>query len=112
MSPVVNAVKCVACGKISYPMHFHCPKCGATKFEESPIEGTGRLLTWTRAYALALDYEALYITLGIIEMDNGVRATGQLDIPEPASGMRVRASVGPVRNVDGKVTNGLRFAEA
>ena len=35
-----------------------------------------------------------FITLGIVELDQGVRATGRLDIDEPRIGMRVRVGVG------------------
>ncbi len=109
MEPKVNAAKCTACGKLSYPTHYYCPACGTAEFEGVPIEGEGTLLTFTRAYALALDFDDLYITLGIVELDQGVRATGRLDIAEPEIGMRVRAGVAPVRNVDGRDVNGLWF---
>ncbi len=105
----VNAAKCKKCGKLSYPTHFYCPACGGTEFEAVPVSGDGTLLTFTRAYALSLDYEQLYITLGIVELDQGIRATGRLDIDEPAVGMRVRSSVGPVRDIAGRDVYGLRF---
>lgn len=110
MAHTVNAAKCRKCSKLSYPTHFYCPACGETKFESVPIEGEGTLLTFTRTYALPLDYEQLYITLGIIEMDQGVRVTGRLDIDEPVTGMRVRATVAPVRDISGRDVYGLRFA--
>lgn len=112
MEHTVNAAKCRKCGKLTYPTHFYCPACGFTEFDAVAIAGEGTLLTFTRAYALSLDYEDLYLTLGIVEMDQGVRATGQLDIAEPATGMRVVASVGPVRDVDGRTVYGLRFSTA
>ena len=75
----------------------------------SRSSGEGTLLTWTRAYALPLDYAELFITLGIVEMDMGVRATGRLDIAEPQNGTRVRASLGTVREIGGKEVTGLVF---
>ena len=102
MAATVNAAKCRNCGKLSYPTHFYCPACRGTKFEAVPVTGEGKLLTWTRVYALPLDYADLFITLGIVEMDMGVRATGRLDIAEPQNGSRVRASLGTVREISGK----------
>ena len=112
MDPKVYAAKCKKCGKLSYPSHFYCPACGATEFDPVAVEGQGTLLTWTRVYALPLDYAQLYVALGIVEMDQGIRATGQLQVDEPVTGMRVRASVGKVREIDGKDTNGLVFQPA
>ncbi len=108
----VVAAKCTGCGKLVYPTHFYCPSCNGTQFEPVPLAGGGRLLTWTRVYALPLDYEDLYITLGIVEMDMGVRATGRLEIAEPVSGMRVQARVGQVRDIGGKAVHGLIFDAA
>jgi uncharacterized OB-fold protein len=111
MLATVNAAKCTSCGALSYPTHFLCPKCGAKGFEPTPIEGEGELLTYTRAYALALDYEQRYLTLGIVQMDSGIRTTGQLDIDEPRMGMRVRATVGTVRVTGDSEIIGLIFVQ-
>jgi hypothetical protein len=112
MDPKVNAAKCHKCGKLSYPTHYYCAACGATEFDPVPIEGEGKLLTFTRAYALSLDYDDLFIGLGIVELDQGIRATGQICIDEPEIGMRVRATVGPVRDVNGRDVYGLIFKAA
>lgn len=109
MKTTVDAAKCKKCNHLSYPTHFYCPKCGATQFEPVPVEGEGTLLTFTRSYALPLDYERQYLTLGIVQMDQGIRATGQLEIAEPETGMRVRATIGTVRDVEGKSIQGLKF---
>lgn len=105
----VDAAKCRACGKLSYPTHFYCPSCKGTKFDPVPLTGEGTLLTYTRVYALPLDYEDLYITLGIVELDMGVRATGRVLMDDPAIGKRVRATVGKVRETGGKDIQGLVF---
>ncbi|HEX6208484.1 MAG TPA: OB-fold domain-containing protein [Actinomycetota bacterium] len=112
MADSVVAARCEKCGKLSYPTHFSCPSCGGTSFESTPVEGGGTLLTWTRVYALPLDYADLFITLGIVEMDSGIRATGRLEIDEPRTGARVRASVGKVREIGGKTISGLVFRTA
>jgi uncharacterized OB-fold protein len=105
----VEAAKCRTCDKLTYPTHFYCPSCGGTSFEGVPIQGMGTLLTWTRVYALPLDFEDLYITLGIVELDMGIRATGRLEIDNPTMGARVRADVGKVRSMGGKDVAGLLF---
>lgn len=112
MARDVEAAKCRQCGKLSYPTHFYCPACGHAKFDPVPVTGEGRLLTWTKVYALPLDYSDLYITLGIVELDMGIRATGRLDVAEPKIGARVRAGVGTVREIGGKEIPGLIFTEA
>ncbi len=109
MARPVEAAKCRNCGTVQYPTHFYCPKCRGREFDPVPVEGEGRIVTWTRVYALPLDYAELFITLGIVEMDMGVRATGRLLIGEPAAGARVRAAVGKVREINGKDVTGLVF---
>jgi len=109
MAKTVDAARCKSCGKLMYPIHFYCLACKGREFEPVPIEGDGTLLTWTRSYALPLDYAQLFLTLGIIQMDQGIRVTGQLDIADPKTGMRVRAHVGKVRETMGKDIHGLIF---
>ena len=111
MSGSVNAALCRSCGNAHYPTHYYCPHCGERKFDPVPIEGDGTLLTWTRVYALSPDYTDRYITLGIVDLDMGIRATGRLDIAEPEIGSRVRATVGKVRETDATDIEGLIFAE-
>lgn len=112
MAAEVYAAKCKGCGHLSYPTHYYCPSCGGTKFDAEPIVGEGRLLTWTREYALSLDYAVRYITLGIAELDMGIRATGKIDIEEPEVGMKVRTEVGKVREILGDDIKGLVFKAA
>jgi uncharacterized protein len=112
MAATVNAAKCRKCGKLSYPTHFYCPSCRGTQFDGVPITGEGKLLTFTRAYALSLDYEDLYITLGIVEMDMGVRVLGRLHVADPRIGARVRSHIGVVRDIGGRNVSGLVFEKA
>ncbi len=111
MAHEVRAAKCKQCGKLSYPLHYYCPGCHGTEFEPVPVAGEGKLLTWTRTPALSLDYSDRFITLGIVEMDMGVRATGRLEIAEPTLGTRVRSHIGKVREIGGKDIDGLIFTE-
>ena len=96
--------KCRKCGFVHYPYRTRCRKCGHVEFERGsivmdpvPLPKNGKLLTFTHAYALPPQFELTHLTLGIVELDGGQRITGQLKIPEPKSGMRVRGAIEIVR---------------
>ncbi|MBN2056179.1 OB-fold domain-containing protein [bacterium] len=105
----VFAAQCDNCGKISYPTHFYCPQCGHTRFTKTAITGPGRLLTFTRVYNLAVDFCQRFVTLGIVELDMGIRALGHVHAADPKPGMRVEAKIETVRIVDGKERKGVVF---
>jgi uncharacterized OB-fold protein len=109
MSTQVLGMKCTACGAVSYPKHAVCPNCRNESFEDVVIGGEGKVLTYTDVYALAIEYETRYLRLAIVELDDGVRVTGQLLANEPALGMRVRTTVGPVRRQGETMLEGLQF---
>lgn len=102
---------CKSCGARTYPRHARCPSCGKTEFTTTPLEGTARLLSFTRVHMLSLAYMERYITLGIVEFDSGFRALGRLEVAEPKVGMKLRAGVGPVRSEDLETVDGLWFRE-
>ncbi|MEA2011156.1 MAG: hypothetical protein U9N78_10675, partial [Actinomycetota bacterium] len=52
---------------------------------------------FTKVYNLPPQYEVPTLGLGIVELDNGMRMLGQLDIDEPKAGMAVKGSVEVVR---------------
>jgi len=96
--------KCVKCGHVHYPYRSRCRKCGHTEWrgadivwETVPLATSGKLLTYTELYALPADFEAVKLSLGIIELDGGQRVTGQLKIDQPKTGMRVHCKIEPVR---------------
>ncbi len=109
MSISVMGMKCTACGAVSYPKHAVCPNCRNETFEDVTIGGEGTVLTYTDVYALAIEYETRFLRLAIVELDDGVRVTGQLLTEEPAMGMRVRTSIGPVRQQGETTIEGLQF---
>jgi uncharacterized OB-fold protein len=102
---------CKACGAKTYPRHARCPVCGKMEFTTAPLEGTARLLSFTRVHMLSLAYMERYITLGIVEFKNGFRALGRLQVAEPRIGMKLKAGVGPVRSEDLETVDGLWFRE-
>ena len=112
MSDKVYGGKCTSCGTVSYPRKAVCPKCRNETFEKVAIGGEGKVLTYTDVYALAIDYETRYLRLGIVELDSGQRATGQLLAADPKLGMRVKTTIGVVREPGDKPILGLQFVPA
>ena len=74
------AYKCKKCGKLHHPRYIVCqnPDCDGREFEKLPLEGHCKLLTWTRVFNLPEGYMCPWLNFGIVEFDNGVRATGQI----------------------------------
>jgi len=109
MGEKVHGARCTACGKESYPAHAVCPACGGLTFEPFEVTGEGTVLTYTDVYALPLDYVLRYLRLAIVELDGGLRATGQLLDEAPKIGKRVRTTIGVVRTSGARKTYGLQF---
>ena len=112
MSGEVTGAKCTSCGAVSYPKRAVCPNCRNEAFEEIAIGGEGKLLTYTDVYALAIDFETRYLRLAIVELDDGIRATGQLLDDDPKLGKRVKTTIGVVREPGDKPIMGLQFVPA
>ena len=94
------AYKCKKCGKLHHPRYVVCqnPDCDGREFEEIPLEGKCKLLTWTRVYNLPEGYMQPWLHFGVVEFENGVRATGQIGFDDGIeSGMELLATVGVVR---------------
>lgn len=94
------AYKCTKCGKLHHPRYIVCqnPDCDGREFEQIPLEGKCKLLTWTRVYNLPEGYMVPWLNFGIVEFENGVRATGQIGFDDGIeSGMDLVSSVGVIR---------------
>ena len=112
MSDNVYGAKCTSCGTISYPARAVCPNCRNETFEPIEVGGEGKVLTYTDVYALAIDYETRYLRLAIVELDDGIRVTGQLLDDDPKLGKRVKSTIGVVREPGDKPIMGLQFVPA
>jgi len=115
----ILAYKCRKCGELHYPYRMRCKKCGHTEwegadvvFDVEPLPKDGKLLTFTQVYALPPDFAAVSLSLGIVELSNGMRITGQLRCPTPEIGMAVRGKVEVVREEDYKKFFGMVFYPA
>jgi uncharacterized OB-fold protein len=96
----IYAYKCKKCGHVQYPYRTICRNCHANEhneFDIVPMAKKGKLLTYTTLYTLPSDFEAVTINLGIVELEDGNRITGQLSIDKPKIGMKVSGKVEVVR---------------
>lgn len=108
----ITAYKCKSCGKIHFPYHERCICCKGRQFETLKAEGTPRLLTYTQINNLPWGFDQRFLTIGVVEFENGVRAMGQIeagDGEELPLGARMAASWAPVRVVHGEDVYGLRL---
>ena len=96
----IYAYKCQKCGELHYPYKTRCKKCGENdhnEFDIVPMAKKGKLLTFTTLYTLPSDYEVITLGLGIVELEDGLRITGQFRIKNPKIGMKVVGKIEVVR---------------
>ena len=109
------AYKCKKCGHLHYPYRMVCKNCGKNEhneFDPVPLPRKGKLLTFTILHNPPSDYEVVTLGLGIVELDNGIRVTGQLRIPSPKIGMKVKGELDVVRATDYSKHYGMVFYKA
>lgn len=102
------AYRCKSCGKVMKPKHDRCLKCKATEFEEFELPKEGKLVTYTKLYALPAGIEMPPLTLGIADF-GGVRALGQVLTDNPKVGMRLKPVWGKLRKLREQDIFGFRF---
>jgi uncharacterized OB-fold protein len=79
---------------------MRCKECGNLEFFEfdaEPLPNTGTLITFTHVHNLPAEYEVARLGLGVVELSDGTRVVGQLDIDQPRMGMAVAGDVSIVR---------------
>ena len=106
----VVAYKCRKCSKLHYPYHDRCLACKSREFEQVKPEGKARVLTFTRIYNLPWGFDQRYLTIGVVEFENGVRAMGQINVDEQfdlKTGMMMKPTWAPVREQYGEHVYGL-----
>jgi uncharacterized OB-fold protein len=119
MNRDVLAHKCRKCGTVQYPLRTRCKKCGHTEWEKDNIvydlvslPREGKLLTFTHLYALPPEFEMVSLELGVVELSDGSRVTGQLRIDKPRIGMKVKGKVEVVRKAEYERHYGFVFYAA
>lgn len=111
----INAYQCKKCGELHYPYRMVCKKCGKNEhneFDPVPLPKKGKLLTFTRLHNLPPDFAVAHLSLGIVELENGLRITGQLRIPDPKIGMEVIGHIEVVRSTEFNRRYGMVFTRA
>lgn len=75
----LEAAKCKNCGFIAFPPRQICPRCHSRSFETIVLPDAGKIVTYTiiRVPPQPFSDQAPY-AVGIIELDNSVRLTGQI----------------------------------
>ena len=100
MAREIYAYRCRLCDTMHYPFKMVCSGCKQNdffEFDTVPLPKGGTLLTYTKVYNLPAQYEVATLGLGIVELENGMRMLGQLDIEDPTIGMAVQGTVEVVR---------------
>jgi len=117
-TPKIMAYRCLTCGTAYYPAPMVCGKCSARRdpvtgkgWEAFGLEGSCQLLTWTRVWNLPEGYTKKYLLFGIVQFENGLRASGQLEVEDPKTGMRLNATVKESDERPGNPVNVLVFKE-
>jgi uncharacterized OB-fold protein len=111
----IYAYKCKRCGHVQYPYRTICCNCHANdhnEFDIVPLPKRGKLVTFTRLFNPPSDFSTVFLSLGVVELENGSRMTGQLNIEKPEIGMKVRAQVEVVRRDEYNKYYGMVFYEA
>lgn len=90
----LEAGKCKNCGFIAFPPRLICPRCQSRAFETVILADAGKIVSFTviRVPPHPFSDQAPY-AVGIIDLDDGVRLTGQVvdcAFDELKIGQRVR----------------------
>lgn len=109
MEAKMYAYKCDNCGELHHPKHFVCKKCGCRDFQELPLEGEVTLLTYTKVYNLPEGYMKPFMAFGIVRFENGLTVSGQLESEELNIGMKLKTTVGVIKEGVGKDYYGFIF---
>lgn len=99
-APAIEGYKCEKCGAIYYPAPMICGKCGARRdpvtskgWSTFELGGPCKLLAWTRVWNLPEGYSKKFLQFGIAQFENGLRASGRVEVQEPRTGMSLNATV-------------------
>lgn len=106
---VLVGSRCPDCGCKVFPALESCPSCGAASVEPVELGPEGVLYSRTTVHVGRRPFPRTY-TLGMVDLDDGVRVTAQVDgghdLPLDA---RVECVVGPVSGDADATTTSYRF---
>jgi uncharacterized OB-fold protein len=101
MEREIYAYKCRKCGTLHYPFRMVCKNCRDNdyfEFDTVPLPRKGKLLTFTFIHNLPAEFEVPRLGLGIVELENGIRVTGQVAVDRPELGMELVGDVKVVKH--------------
>lgn len=91
----LEAVRCAACGAVSYPPRARCGKCGSGEFKFYKLPENGELVTFTIVRSPPKGFEkASPYVIGIVKLEDGTMITSQItdvETEEVKVGMKVEA---------------------
>jgi uncharacterized OB-fold protein len=93
-----------------FPHHLRCLNCSERDFDEIEPEGKAKLLTYTIINELPWGIDERGRVLGIVEFENGIRALGLIKSDKLKLGMKLNASMEPVRVIGGEEVLGLTLS--
>lgn len=107
----MTGVKCKSCGRVFYPKRSNCLSCMSGDIEEVELGDGCKLLTYTKLYAVPLGVDRIPLVLGIVEFENGARATGQIEADHVQIGMQLKPVWGHLRRIGRMEVFGFKFTQ-
>ena len=110
-----EASKCSLCGKINFPPRLVCPECQGRKFEMTKLAEKGKVITFTIIRVAPQQFvDQSSYAVGIIELEDGVRLTGQIvdcDFEKVKIGLAVKLEFRKIYDVgdSGIICYGYKF---
>jgi uncharacterized OB-fold protein len=83
--------RCAACGRFVFYPRAVCPHCMADSLAWVVATGRGSVYSFTVVHRTSDEFQSeVPFTVGLVELDEGVRMMARLDIAEPVVGMPVQ----------------------
>ena len=104
--------KCSECGQAFFPTESLCLNCGSEMLDEITLSRKGTLYSYSAVEMPCANFKPPY-AVGFVDMPEGVRIFGQLDIKEKLSfkiGMEMEIYVDTLWQEGGKDIIGYRFS--
>lgn len=111
----IYGYKCKRCGHVHYPYRTVCKACKANEhngFDIVALPRKGKVMTFTHLWNPPGDFALKFLTLGIVELEDGTRVTGQMRVDQPKIGMDVEYNVEVIRQDGYNKHHGMVFYKA
>lgn len=91
--------RCADCAAYQHPPRYLCHRCGSERVGWVPSPGLGTLWSWTTTHRVVdRGWTEVPYSTGVIELDEGVRLVGALDVPPErlALGLPLEVALDPM----------------